>query len=143
MRKVLASLSVLALVVGVLAAPAAAQSIRVKASVPFDFTVATRALPAGDYTVETVNSTGTLVVRSEAGSGAVSAMAMSGASANMGAMGQVALVFHRYGDQYFLSQVWDGTHAAGRTIPVSHSEREVSKRASTRQPENVVILARL
>jgi len=142
MRKVLASLSVLGLAV-VLAAPIAAQSITVKASVPFEFTVGTRALPAGDYTVDTMSSSGILVVRSESGGSDASALTLSISGAKAGARSQILLVFHRYGDRYFLSQVWDGTKAAGRTIPISRPEREVSQRASTRQPEDVVILARL
>jgi len=140
MNKALATMSVLALAV-VLATPAAAQSITVNASVPFDFTAGNSSLPAGDYEVTTLGSTGVLEVRSE--SGASSALTMSIAGTDVGTPGQILLVFHRYGDRYFLSQVWDGKKVAGRTIPMSGSELEVSRRASIRQPESVTIMARL
>ena len=139
MNKALASLSVLALAVA-LASPVAAQSISVKANIPFDFTVWTSALPAGDYAVSTL-STGVVSVRNESGTAVV--LALSNAGTNGGARGQTVLVFHRYGDQYFLSQIWEGNKTSGRSIPMSRSEREVSNRASIHQPERVMILARL
>ena len=51
MKRLMGSLSVAALAV-VLAAPLAAQTFRVTASIPFEFMVAERSMPAGDYTVQ-------------------------------------------------------------------------------------------
>ena len=141
MNKVFASLSALALA-GALASPVAAQSITVKASVPFDFTLGTRNLPAGDYTVSAFASTAVVSARNDARSGD-SALTLSIREIKVGAPGRTSLVFHRYGDQYFLSQIWQGESRVGRIIPMSPTEREVSKRASVRQLENVTILARL
>jgi hypothetical protein len=41
------------------------------------------------------------------------------------------LVFHRYGSQYFLAQVWSAGNSEGRELPRSRAEREV---ASNNQP---------
>ena len=35
------------------------------------------------------------------------------------------LVFHRYGDEYFLSEVWPAGAATGREFPKSRAEREL------------------
>jgi hypothetical protein len=37
------------------------------------------------------------------------------------------LVFHRYGDQYFLYQVWPAGATTGRQLPKSRGEREVEE----------------
>ncbi|HSE98746.1 MAG TPA: hypothetical protein VLD57_10830, partial [Blastocatellia bacterium] len=37
------------------------------------------------------------------------------------------LVFHRYGDKYFLSQVWSPGLQVGRTVPASDIERSLDR----------------
>jgi len=50
------------------------------------------------------------------------------------------LVFHRYGNQYFLSQIW--TTSAIRNIPMSRMERELKKTAAAaRQMQTEIVLA--
>ena len=39
------------------------------------------------------------------------------------------LVFHRYGDQYFLSEVWPAGATTGRVIAKSRAESELEKKA--------------
>jgi hypothetical protein len=60
------------------------------------------------------------------------------------------LVFHRYGNTYFLSQVWEGGDRTGRQLVISKQEiamqRELSRIASNADSkkfgyEEVVILA--
>ena len=36
------------------------------------------------------------------------------------------LVFHRYGDSYFLAEVWNGSGATGKQLPRSKAEKEVA-----------------
>jgi len=43
------------------------------------------------------------------------------------------LVFKKYGDQYFLSQVWVGFSEAGQQLPASSLERQVASGAASRQ----------
>jgi hypothetical protein len=56
--------------------------------------------------------------------------------------GKAFLTFHRYGGDYFLAEIWDGSTAAGRSVPMSRTERERAKSASLGKPEIVMILAR-
>jgi len=140
MKNVLGCFSIAALAV-ILAAPVSAQSTAVRANVPFDFMVGGLTLPAGAYEFGMATQSGVLRVTSE--SGATSAMVGSTASSEVAGRSDVVVEFHRYGNDYFLYRIWNGTTNRGREIPASHMERELSSRASANKPETVMILARL
>ncbi len=124
----------------VLAAPMPAQSIVVKANVPFDFMVGGRTLPAGVYEFGLITQAGVLRVMSESGSTA--ALTWSSADRDGGSRTGVLVEFHRYGNEYFLYKVWNGSVNYGREIPASRIERELTTRASVNRPETVMVLAR-
>ena len=126
----------------VLAAPLAAQTIRVTATVPFEFMVAGRSMPAGDYTVATLGPNSTPVVRIANGNMSVVSLANSSTASSKERAGQALLIFHRYGDRYFLARILDGDRESGLEIPTSHSERELSNTASLEKFETVTVLAR-
>jgi hypothetical protein len=145
MKKLLGCLSMAALAV-VLASPVSAQSITLKVSVPFDFSVGGHTLPAGDYLVSTVNITGSvdsgfLAVRNVS-SGATPAVITSIPAGRLGASGQASVAFHHYGSDYFLATIWDGYTGQGRSIPMSHTEQERVNQASLSTPQAVMVLAR-
>ncbi len=127
----------------VLAAPVSAQmaQIQLRASVPFDFVVGGQTMPAGDYLVRTVSNFGVLELRNES-SGATPVLAMSDAANGSLQEGGAFLAFHRYGGDYFLTKIWDGSVAVGRSIPMSRTEQERAKSASIGKPEVVMVLAR-
>jgi len=124
--------------ISVLAAAAATgiyaqNSNAVTANVPFDFMIGGRTVHAGQYVID--QGQGLVAVKSE--SGRVIAYAIGGALVSPLDVSQTKLVFHRYGDKYFLWQVWrDG---AGREIPKTKRERELS--ASRHDPETIFLLA--
>jgi hypothetical protein len=140
MKSLIGLLSVATLAV-VLAAPLAAQTIKVTADVPFDFMVAGRALPAGDYRVS-ADPAAMSGVRVRGGNSGVLALANRTTSSPEERTGQALLIFHRYGEQYFLSRIVDGYLDTGVEIPTSRIEKELSKTASTENFETVAILAR-
>jgi hypothetical protein len=140
MKNVLGCLSMAALAV-LLAAPVSAQTITLQASVPFDFVVAGRTMPAGDYMLSTSFDRGLLHILSLAKGGdsvLATTIAADGPSDRSGAF----LMFNRYGGDYFLARIWDGPGAGGRSIPMSSAEREKAKIASIGKPEVVMVLAR-
>jgi hypothetical protein len=49
---------------------------------------------------------------------------------------QGKLVFNRYGDRYFLSEIWTAGDTSGRTLLVSKVEREL---ALTSHPQRVML----
>ena len=140
MKSLIGLLSV-ATVAAVLAVPLAAQTIKVTADVPFDFMVAGRALPAGDYRVS-ADSGATSGVRVWGGNAGVLALANRTTSNPMERTGQALLIFHRYGEQYFLARIVDGYLDTGVEIPTSRTEKELSKTASLEKFETVAVLAR-
>jgi hypothetical protein len=129
--------------IGALAVPVLAQSmLRLQASVPFEFIVGAKTMPAGEYSI--ILDLGPRLVRLQdfkAGTGVVSLSNWMQVKSKDPAA-ETKLVFHRYGDKYFLSEVSDGYDSIGMQLSVTHTERELSKTASTQAPEIVAVLAR-
>jgi hypothetical protein len=130
-------------------APAEAQSsIALKAIVPFSFKVLNVAFPAGHYTINLVRrlNQDVLWLRNSDTQASVNFMTYGGKSRRI--HDDPYLVFHCYGDQYFLSQVWTLSDSAGRELAESASEREVAQATSrglaqkAMTPKLVVIAAR-
>ena len=120
-------------------APTRAQSLggnRLRANIPFDFNISEKKLPAGEYSVgRAVNHSDDLVVSINDREGRSKAIRLSNAVVRSRPNGKGLLVFHRYGDQYFLFQVWPAGATTGREFQKSKSERELQKqlaRNSTR-----------
>ena len=53
------------------------------------------------------------------------------------------LVFHRYGNRYFLTQVWSAGSSLGRELPKSAKEKEQALAAHNHASDQVTIVARL
>jgi hypothetical protein len=109
----------LAVVLGMLtlSAPAPVAAADIRANVPFSFTVKGKVLPAGTYNVSNNNSA--LLIR---GFGA-SAVTL-GQRAESSTSTSPKLVFHRYGDEYILREVWMGS--SGYQLPQTSRERELA-----------------
>jgi hypothetical protein len=108
----------LAVALGVLtlSAPAPVAAADIRANVPFSFTVKGKVLPAGTYNVSNNNSA--LVIRGFNG-GAVTLGQHKESSTS-----SPKLVFHRYGDEYILREVWMGM--SGYELPQTSRERELA-----------------
>jgi hypothetical protein len=120
-----------------LAAASAKAEQAVAAQIPFPFHVGDSALPAGSYIVDTGPAAGVLRVRSDDGKSTVMILATRRQSATIPE--QSKLVFHKYGDDYFLSQVWTGGSNSGRELRESRREIEL---AAAAQRGTQTILAR-
>jgi hypothetical protein len=80
-----------------------ADALRLKAHIWFDFTAGTTRLPAGTYAVTRMDgSDGVFLLR---GAKASAFLAMERAESGP-PTDRARLVFHRYGDRYFLREVW-------------------------------------
>jgi hypothetical protein len=107
-----------------------------KANIPFDFSVGNKTLPPGVYTVRPITSTGMLRIRREDGREAV--MIQTNGVMARRAQDQTKLVFRRYGNQYFLAQVWTAGDSNGRELWKSRTERELIKKGSNYLAKNAV-----
>jgi hypothetical protein len=120
---------------------AVAQSIRMKADVPFEFIVNGSTLPPGQYTIQSFGAADgkTLLVRNsdKNENATVNAIGVDSKTTSK----NTKLVFHRYGDRYFLTQVWIAGMESGRELPKSHRESELARDYSNAFQEVDVIAA--
>jgi hypothetical protein len=142
MRKSFFVVAALAALMISVAAPLAAQNIRLTAVIPFEFTVGNETLPAGEYTLKSVTAPNMIQVRNDALRAGALAMAASTVSGDSIRTGNVRLVFNQYGSHYVLSQIWDGQEAVRHDFSKSRTERELARTASVKQVEILGMVAR-
>ncbi len=120
-------------------ASAYAQTGVVKANVPFDFIVNQTELPAGQYTIQNMGATGGPMVIESRDLTLTKVALPNDCQANK-VPEKTKLIFHRYGSQYFLAQVWVAGNDRGRELPSSRREAEV---AMDYPAQDVVVVATL
>lgn len=128
-KELLKGLTMLSLIVVIALATAvvsanAQTANRVIASVPFEFSVGYKSMPAGEYAVRSIASAGNAVMIQSADA-KVSALRQTEATVQLKSNNHARLVFHRYGERYFLAEVWNGAGNTGRQLFESQEEREM------------------
>ena len=100
----------------------------IRANVPFDFTVGDKTLHGGKISARRLNG-------SDAGPMSISNLdsgdhvfRAAGRVTNNDSSDQAKLVFHKYGDRYFLAQVWTSGFNAWE-LAQSRSERAIRREA--------------
>ena len=122
---------VIAIALATAVASANAQSARkVVADIPFAFVVGDQTLSAGEYTLKsaTAPENGLLI---QNGAGKSEAMRLTFTIEPKQNRRNARLVFHRYGQRYFLAEVWTGAGNAGRHLMKSRQERAIERELST------------
>ena len=114
-----------------------AQTEGVQANVPFDFTVANKLLPAGTYTVIR-QSTGLIEIRNH--DKPIAVLSIVNQDVNKSTDGG-KLIFHKYGDQYFLSEILSDWATINVTVPRSKAETRVRLQQAMVQPTSEVFIA--
>ena len=144
MKKVVYSLLIIAtLAAAVCVEPARAQSDRLLAvTVPFNFYVKDRALPAGQYTVALVQVAGADALKIQSQDGRLTAIIASHAASVRGDQAKPQLVFSRYEDRYFLAQVSGLEQMSAQQVARSRSEDEMVRSASASVRQKVAVAAR-
>jgi hypothetical protein len=127
--------------------------IRVK--IPFDFTVRNQTLPAGEYTISRVQGISDTNILSISNVNTFATVVYSTHQVNVATpANRAALVFHKYGEQYFLAQIWSSDEKEGNELAETSHERtlrrqlaaqpvqdKMSKKAS--EPETVNVATTL
>ncbi len=113
-----------------------------KVNIPFDFVAGDRSLPAGEYSVNVTGAMHTLILvdRNVAGT---SAILGTNAALAPEPQSQSKLIFNRYGDRYFLSQVWMQGNTRGRQLLKSAREKEIAQVAQLDASSRVILVAEL
>jgi len=111
-------------------------------NIPFDFVAGNMQLPAGEYMVKVSAPTHTLILISRKDSTA-SGFVNTNAAVSSEPQSESKLVFNRYGDRYFLSQVWTEGNSQGRQLLKSAREKEMSQIAKNETRSQVTLVAEL
>jgi hypothetical protein len=97
------------------------------ASIPFEFSVGDKTLPAGEYTVLQVNpASDHAVLQFRSRDGRASAMVQMGSVAGK-AQESAKLIFNRYGNKYFFAQAWVDGENSGLQASRSRAERATGR----------------
>jgi hypothetical protein len=116
---------------------------RIRALIPFDFTVKGKTMPAGTYDVTRVmDEPVTLLLRNIHGRHDVVVVETEPVEERM-IPKRGELVFNRYGDTYFLSEVFTAGQQTGEELYPSHKERELKREMARNEvgPETVTVAA--
>jgi hypothetical protein len=116
-------LTALTLVAWLMVPATQAQSIMLKADIPFNFVVGDKQLPSGKYHVKQLQS-GVVQVQGRVTRSSATVLTISTQARQVADVGK--LVFNRYGDQYFLSRIWAPSSGTGHELRKSRLEREVA-----------------
>lgn len=107
----------------------------VRATVPFDYNVGNAKITGGNCSIRGTSTADVLAIRC---AGSETKLALSRVVSGKPAT-ETKLVFHKYGDEYFLAQVWLKGENSGRELQRTRIENELMSKA---EPDSVVILAR-
>jgi hypothetical protein len=116
-------LTALTLVAWLMVPATHAQSIMLKADIPFNFVVGDTQLPSGEYHVKKLQQ-GVVQLQGKATRSSAIVMTTGVQAGKTSDVGK--LVFNRYGDNYFLSAIWEASSITGRQLRKSRLEREVA-----------------
>ena len=110
--------------------------------IPFAFTAGNATLPAGEYRVQKLDRN-SAVLLVHCWDAKASALVITNAAQAKETQTESKLVFNRYGNRYFLSQVWNAGSIRGRQLPISPREKEMPQLARNETKGEVTLVARL
>jgi hypothetical protein len=135
--KRITAIALLAIANFAMAGTSFAQSNGVQATVPFDFTVGKQVLPAGDYTIQR-ESVGLIVISNR--DKHISVLTIANEDGTRSPNGG-KLLFHKYGDQYFLSEILCDSADMNLKVHPSKSETKVQLQQAMVHPSSGVFVA--
>ncbi|HEX9424586.1 MAG TPA: hypothetical protein VF899_15215 [Pyrinomonadaceae bacterium] len=107
----------------------------VRAKIPFDFSMGDKKLHAGEYTFSRLSPESKIMLVSSVDANTSVFQSTLGTQV-LTAKNESKLVFHRYGYQYFLEQIWSGQQE-GTQVPESRSERTIRQQLAQTQQSNL------
>jgi len=111
-------------------------------SVPFAFVAGSVTLPAGDYCIRKWGRNSDVLQITDSSRRGI-AMVVTHSAQGKEVQTESKLVFNRYGERYFLSQVWTAGAIRGKQLYKSSREKEVSQMAKNEAKSEFTLAARL
>src|SRR6185312_9666226 len=130
-----------ALTCGLLAAVAAATAyaqmpgMTLRTRIPFDFSIRGKTLPAGDYEIRRVNDEPDVLMITSLNNRHERAIFDTEPVEARKIPRNCEVDFHRYGDSYFLSEIFVGGEQTGRELSITRQERELRREMASNKTE--------
>jgi len=112
-----------------------AQTISLRANIPFPFHAGEALMPAGEYEVR--DTGGVVVLRDESSGHAVMALAKEDFRRDQPKTG--VLEFNRYGATYFLAKIWTANSGQGSALLQSRRERQLAREFGLPQKTGIAL----
>jgi hypothetical protein len=114
-----------------------AQTMNMKATIPFDFRIGNTAFPSGEYSIR--HSGGVLFVAQTTGKRKGGIFMTVGEDHSETSTAPGTLEFSRYGDAYYLSKVWTPESQVARATLKSPHEKELASHIGMRGTASVAL----
>jgi hypothetical protein len=98
-----------------------------EANIPFQFYAGHTKLPAGEYRIQVVNNSDLGVMEIGRVDGSASALFQIQDAETNSEPAQSELIFNKYGDRYFLTQLFDEGNPSGSKVVESRYEKNLSQ----------------
>jgi len=116
---------------------ASAQTVAQQVTVPFEFTVGEKLLPAGTYLIKGIQP-GMVLLQNREGRANMFSPILSTDTVNKASN---RLIFNKYGDQYFLSEIRGSVGETAAKIVTSNLEKRVRAQEAKLQNEQKAVVA--
>jgi hypothetical protein len=115
-----------------------AQDRGVRANVPFDFVVGSKHLPSGSYQflASSARSSNPFLIRNANGQVVMLSMTHEAGDVSRHDCG---LIFYKYGDRYFLHDVYCPAIAINVAIPFSKEEKQIRQQQARLEPDRILL----
>lgn len=130
-------LAILAMALAAASSPA--QTFEINVAIPFQFTVGEQTLPAGQYNFSSGVARGVVGIWNKDTNKIYAATFQPGYVGRRPSEADAVLVFQRYGEAYFLSEIRNGMNATAYSFPEAKLESE-HRKAAGRAPGAVLTI---
>jgi hypothetical protein len=104
-----------------------AQTVNLIAAIPFDFHAGDRLMPAGEYSI---HEQGSLILLRGADNGSPAQALLTNRTDDRSPSRGGRLEFDRYGNEYFLTAVWNSSTQDGHQLLPTARQKELAKRGN-------------
>lgn len=133
-RQLLSSFIALVLALSLYASKAHAQIVgALEVNIPFQFHAGNTKLPAGKYVVRMLDDSDLTVMEIRSADGSTSALFEVVTAKANSTPAKSELIFNKYGNRYFLAELFDEGNPNGSQVPKSRYEKRVSQATTTAQ----------
>jgi hypothetical protein len=119
---------------------------RIEVTVPFDFVASDRKMPAGEYILQRTIEGPRVVMQLRGENDSQFVYLMIHPVRSLDIQSRSKLIFTRYGNEHFLSQIWVAGRSSGEQLRKTNRERTLIRefaKAKTNKPEAVDVAVKI